>query len=83
MGVSFEELFKLISEGGPDVVFLLMAFITMAMTGQIYYKREVGMRDAQIDRLTENNRRQQDLFESALKLIKEDIIPMVSQQRVR
>jgi hypothetical protein len=33
--------------------------------------------------LTENNRRQQDLFESALKLIKEDIIPMVSQQRVR
>jgi hypothetical protein len=36
MGVSFEELFKLISEGGPDVVFLLMAFITMAMTGQIY-----------------------------------------------
>jgi hypothetical protein len=74
--VSLGDVFASVKDGGPDSIFLLLLFITLWLAGKIYAKREIDYRDLLIERQAAIIDRQQASFDDALKLIREDLVPL-------
>ena len=71
--MSFGDIIKLVQGGGPDVIFLLLMFCSLWLGGRIYVRREIDYRDQLIAKQDERLSRQQDLFDEALKFMREQI----------
>ena len=57
---------------GPfGVIFVLLFFGVLILSNKLYLKREIDYREEIIDRLTQQLDKQQELFDGALELLKE------------
>jgi hypothetical protein len=86
--LSLSDIFKVVENGGPDVIFLLLVFSSLWLLGRIFSKESIAYRDEQVryrDALIERQgltiTHQQELFDQALRLIKEDLLPMIERQQ--
>lgn len=85
--MSLGDFFHIVENGGPDAIFLLLVFSAMWLSGRIFQKNAVDYRDAQIqyreniiERQNTNIQRQQELFDQALRTIKDDLIPLLKNR---
>ena len=72
--MSLTDIFGIIQSGGPDAIFLLLLFCALWIRGVVYAKREVDYRDSLLAKQDTMLTRQQDLFDQALGLLKEQPI---------
>ena len=71
--MSLGDVIRIAQSGGPDAIFLLLLFIGLLLGGRIALMREIDYRDGLIARQQETLTRQQDLFDQALGLLKEEV----------
>lgn len=71
--MSLGDVIKIVQGGGPDAIFLLLLFCGLVLSNRICIRREVEYRDALISKQDERLGRQQDLFDEALKLIRDQL----------
>lgn len=90
-------VFQTVASGGPDVIFLLCTLCALFLTGEIRPKREVEDRDQVIKALEERNEKldqrnedmgrrydkEHELFEQALTLINDTLLPMMREDHPR
>lgn len=69
--MSFGDIVRIVQSGGPDAIFLLLLFSSLWLGGRIFVKREIEYRDQLIGKQDERLNRQQDLFDEALKMLRE------------
>lgn len=74
------DVYKVVANGGPDVIFLLLLFLSLFLTGVLRVKREVDAQTEQVitmkginDDLLERLDRQQALFERSLDLLERQL----------
>jgi hypothetical protein len=67
------DVIRIAQSGGPDAIFLLLLFVGMLLGGRIYVKREIDYRDQLIARQDERLSRQQDLFDQALAMVRDQL----------
>lgn len=74
------DVYKVVSNGGPDVIFLLLLFVSLFLTGVLRVKREVDTQIEQVTTMKGINEsllarldRQQALFERSLDLLDRQI----------
>ena len=85
--MSLSDFFHIVQDGGPDAIFLLLVFSGMWLSGRIFAKSVVDYRDEQIqyreqiiERQTATIQRQQELFDQALKTIRDDLLPLLKSR---
>ena len=69
--MSISDVFRIVQSGGPDAILLLLIFVGLLLKGPLALQREVGYRDALLQRQQEALTRQQDLFDQALDLLQD------------
>lgn len=67
------DVIKIVQGGGPDAIFLLLLFSSLWLGGRIFVKREIEYRDQLIAKQDERLNRQQDLFDQALTMLRDQL----------
>ena len=78
------DIWRVVQNGGPDAIFLLIIFSSLWLTGRIFDKRAVDYRDKQIeqrDAIIERKdqiiARNTEVFDQTMKTFREEIIPLL------
>lgn len=76
-------IFKIIENGGPSAIFLLLIFFSLLLTGTLRLKREVEGLEKLNNELLARVDKQQALFERSLDLLERQVLPLQQEQGAR